>query len=51
MARLRRSLEASESLELDSLDSSSDGLLLAFCEAAGVEGTIVRSGVDEVLIG
>jgi hypothetical protein len=50
MIRLRRSLEASESLELDSLDSSSDDLLLAFCEATDVEDTIVRFEVDEVLI-
>ena len=57
MARLRRPLgasgasEASESLELsDSLDSSSSDLLLAFCEAADVSDTIVRSEVaGEVL--
>ena len=55
MARLGRPLGASgasESLELSgSLDSSSSGLLLlAFCGAAGVPGTVVRFEVaDEVL--
>jgi len=48
---LRRSLEASKSLELsDLLDSSSDDLLLAFCEATDVSDTIVHFEVaDEVL--
>ena len=48
---MRRSLEASESLELyDSFDSSSDDLLLAFCEVTDVSDTIVHFEVTgEVL--
>jgi hypothetical protein len=51
MTRLKCSFKASESLKLDSLDFSSDDLLLVFCEVTDVVDKIVHFKViNEVLV-